>query len=147
MSTILPLTQTATLVNEDRTYTPQFKRYLDDLLARSGGLTGGSYNALQVGSGTFLWDLNQSPVAVVTLTNGTNILSPPLNQVAGLIYRLTIIQPSSGSAGTISWPRPPFLFPGAVTPTLSSANNAVDELWFSSDGTHMKLMVESLNLS
>lgn len=145
MTQILPLTQTAKLVNTDGTFTPQFKIYLDNLLGRVGGISGGTYTALPVQSGVITWDLNASPVAVVSLGNGVNILAPPLNMVAGLLYRLTIIQPASGAAGTISWPKPPFLFPGAVVPTLSTAHNAVDELVFDCDGTNMKLIVEAIN--
>lgn len=147
MSTILPLTQNAKLVNPDGTFTPEFKFYLDNILNRVGGVTGGTYNALTVQSGVFLWDLNQAPVAVVVLTNGVNTLTPPLDLIAGGFYRLTIIQPASGAAGTISWPKPPFLFPGGVQPTLSTANNALDECWFSCDGTNMKLMVFGKNFS
>ena len=84
---------------------------------------------------------------MVVLTNGVNVLVPPLNLVAGLLYRLTIAQPASGAAGTISWPKPPFLFPGGVLPTLSAANNALDELIFDSDGTNLKLVVQALNFS
>lgn len=147
MTTIIPLTQTAIIVNSDGSLTPQFKLYLDSLLLRAGGVTGGSYNALAVNSGAFIWDLNADPVAVVVLQNGVNVLSPPLNQVAGLLYRLTIIQPASGAPGTISWPRPPFLFPGAITPSLSTASNAIDELIFDSDPFNLKLVVEAINLS
>lgn len=147
MTNILPLQQNYQLVDKDGNYTPAFKRYLDSLLARVGGITGGTYTALSVNSGGFLWDLNQAPVAVITLDNGVNTLDTPLNLVAGLLYRLTIIQPGSGAPGTIAWPRPPMVFPGGTAPTLSTANGAIDELWFTCDGTNLKLCVEALNFS
>ena len=148
MTTVLPLQQGQPLVDVHTGYfTPFFKRWSDQLLARVGGLTGGTYTKLAVSSGTFVWDLNQAPVAVVTLTNGANILTPPLNMVAGLMYRLTIIQPSSGAAGTITWPKPPMVFPGGAAPSLSAANNAFDEVVFDCDGTNMKEIVFAKNFS
>jgi hypothetical protein len=148
MTTIIPVQQNTPLVDIKTGYfTAFFKRYLDQILARIGGINGGTYTALRNVSATITWDLNAAPVAVVTLVSGANTLSPPLNIVAGLIYRLTIIQPSSGAAGTISWPKPPFLFAGASAPSLSTANSALDEVWFSSDGTNIKTMVFAKNLS
>lgn len=148
MTNVLPLQQGQPLVDTTTGYfTPFFKRWSDQLLARVGGLTGGTYNALNNTLGTIIWDLNQAPVAVVTLSNGANTLPAPLNMVAGLLYRLTIIQPASGAAGTISWPRPPFVFPGSVLPALSTANNAFDECIFDCDGSNMKMVVFAKNFS
>lgn len=148
MTVVLPLQQGQPLVDVKTGYfTPFFKRWTDQILARIGGLTGGTYSALNNTLGTIIWDLNQSPVAVVTLQNGVNTLSPPLNIVAGLLYRLTIIQPSAGAAGTISWPKPPFVFPGGVAPSLSATNNQFDECIFDSDGTNMKMVVFAKNFS
>lgn len=147
MTDILPLAQNAKLVTEDQTFTPQFKNYLDSILDRVGGVQGGSYSQLTDTAGSIIWDLNENPVAVIQLQSGVNVLAPPLNKVPGLLYRLTLIQPAVGANGTISWPKPPFLFPGGVVPTLSTANGALDELWFSSDGTNLKLCVEALNFS
>lgn len=146
VSTILPIPQTFKLVDENGSYTVEFKRYLDQVLARIGGITGGSYTQLTNGT-SISWDLDKAPVSVVLLKSGANTLSPPLNMVAGLLYRLTLVQPASGAAGTMIWPKPPFLFPGGVAPALSSANNAIDECWFSCDGTNLKLCVEALNFS
>lgn len=148
MTNILPLQQNFPITDpQSGFFTPYFKRYMDSLLARLGGITGGSYSALTVSSGTFLWDLNSAPVAVVTLTNGTNTLSSPLNLVAGLSYSLTVIQPVSGAAGTISWPKPPFVFPGGTPPSLSVTNSAFDEVKFDCDGTNMKMVVFAKNFS
>lgn len=147
MTTVLPLQQGQPLVDTKTGYfTPFFKRWADQVLARIGGITGGTYTALTNTAGTITWDLSAAPVAVVTLTSGTNTMSPPLNLVAGLDYQLTVIQPSSGSAGTISWSGA-FKFAGGTAPTLSTANNALDELWFSCDGTNIKNMVFAKNLS
>jgi hypothetical protein len=145
MNFILPLQQTYKLVNPDGTYTPEFKRYLDLLLTRVGGLTGGVYVGLS--NGTIVWDLNAAPTAHVTLANGVNTMGTPTNLIAGGLYRITVIQPSAGAAGTINWPDPPFIFPGGVTPVLSLANNAIDEIWFSSDGTNIKECVFAKNFS
>lgn len=147
MTSIQPLQQTVQLVNPDGTYTSVFKRYLDLLLARVGGITGGVYVALSVNSGSFIWSLNSAPTAVVRLANNTNTLVAPPDMIAGGFYRLTVVQPASGAKGLISWPKPPFVFPGGIIPTLSTANNAIDEFWFSSDGTSMKLCVSALNFS
>lgn len=147
MTNIEPLPQTYKLVNPDGTYTSEFKRYLDLLLARVGGITGGVYVTLAVASGTFTWDLNAASTAAVRLTNNANILVAPPNMIAGGFYRLTVVQPASGAKGLITWPKPPFVFPGGVAPTLSIANNAIDEFWFSCDGTNMKLCVSALNFS
>ena len=91
--------------------------------------------------------LERPPQASVTLANGANVMSPPLKLVAGATYKLVVIQPKTGASGTITWPDPPFRFPGHVTPTLSTANTALDILWFMSDGANMFLCVEALNLS
>lgn len=148
MSSILPLVQTAQLVTSTGLYTTQFKTFLDSLTQRVGGTTGGTYTQLPVSSGSFLWDLSAAPIAVVQLTNGVNNLSI-VNQVAGFFYpyRLTVVQPSTGASGTVNWPRPPVKFSGGVAPTLSTANNAVDQFWFASDGTNMYMMVEGINFS
>lgn len=148
MTIVLPLQQGQPLVDTKTGYfTPFFKRWSDQILARIGGLTGGTYVPLPNNTGIIIWDLNQSPVAVVTLQSGVNTISPPLNLVAGLLYRLTLIQPASGGSATISWPKPPFVFPGGLAPSLSTANNAFDECIFDCDGTNMKMVVFAKNFS
>lgn len=147
MSNIIPLAQNTHLVTKDGYFTIFLKTYLDSLQARIGGVNGGIYNALAVNSGISTWDLNASPIASIVLANGTNTLTI-LNQVAGYIfpYRLTVIQPSSGAAGTIAWPAA-VKFPSGTPPTLSSSNNAVDILWFQSDGVNIYLTFTGLNYS
>jgi hypothetical protein len=138
MSAIAPLIQTSRLVTPDGQITPEFKRFIDMLQARAGGINGGSYAQL-TDQATILWDLDQAPVAVVVLGGNRNIASPS-NQVAGPInlYRLTIVQDSTGNR-TVTWGAD-YKFPGGTPPTLSTAANAVDELLFDSDGSNMKLL-------
>lgn len=149
MSDIFAPVQTAKITNSDGTATSQLLLYLNQIQQRIGGVTGGIYQSLKVTANTFLWNLNGAPIAVVVLGNGANILPAPISQVAGNIYpyRLTVIQPPSGAAGTIVWPRPPMVFPGGVAPTLSAANNAIDMFEFVSDGTNLYLTVQGLNYS
>lgn len=145
MSNLQPLAQTFKLVDENGYYTAEFKRYLDGLLARVGGITGGTYTQLTLSSGSFLWDLNASPVAYVTL-NGTGIVPGIINPVAGLLYpyRLQLIQGSSGH-NTVTWPAT-VKFANGTPPTLSTAAGALDEIWFSSDGTNLYAVTGALNL-
>lgn len=148
IQTIFAPVQTAPLVNPDGTGTSQLLLFLNQFLGRTGGVTGGSYSKLTVTSGDIIWDLGANPIAAVQLQSGTNILTQPLNMVAGAPpYRLTVVQPSSGAAGTITWPNPPAVFPGGVAPTLSTGNNAVDMFSFVSDGTNLYLVTEGLNYS
>lgn len=145
MSLIQPLAQTFQLVDKNGYYTAEFKRYLDLLLARVGGITGGSYTQLSVASGSFLWDLNASPVSYITLT-GSGILPSIINPVAGLLYpyRLQLIQDSTGGR-TVTWPSI-VKFANGTPPTLSTAPGALDEIWFSSDGTNLFAVTGALNL-
>lgn len=146
MSIFMP-TATTKLVNADGTPVGLWILLFNQLLNRAGGSTGGIYSKLIVTSSAFTWNLTSSPVSFVTLTNGANTLTAT-GQVAGnfTIYRLTVIQPSSGAAGTISWPAN-FFFAGGINPTLSSANNAIDQLQFVSDGQNIYLTGIGLNYS
>jgi hypothetical protein len=145
MTNILPLQQNFPITDvQTGFFTPYFKRYMDSLLARLGGITGGTYTALANNAGTVIWDLNSAPDAALTLVNGTNTISSPLNLVAGLKYYITVIQPASGAAGTISYPGN-FKFPGGSAPTLSTANSAVDMFMYRCDGTNLYLMISAIN--
>lgn len=142
--TIFSPVQTAPLVNPDGTGTSQLLLYLNQFLARTGGITGGTYQALTVNTGTILWDLSATPIVAVQLQNGANILTA-LNAVAGAPpNRITLVQPTTGAAGTVTWPGN-FVWPGGVAPTLSTGNSAVDMLDFVSDGTNIYLRVLGLN--
>ena len=146
-TTIFSPVQTAPLVNPDGTGTSQLLLYLNQFLSSTGGPTGGTYTKLTVTAGNIIWTLNANPIVVVTLANGSNILSV-VNQVAGTPapYRITLVQPATGAAGTVVWPAS-FVFPGGVAPTLSTGNNAVDLLSFVSDGANMYIYTLGLNYS
>jgi hypothetical protein len=140
-------TSTTKLVTADGTPTSLWVLLLNELLNRVGGSTGGIYSKLTVSSGTFTWDLTASPIAFVTLANGSNTMSA-LNPIAGnfTLNRLTVIQPSSGSKGTLVWPTN-FFFPGGATPTLTVTNSGIDLFSFCSDGTNVYIMTEGINYS
>lgn len=144
MSALLPIPQNFRLVTDDGYYTPEFKRYLDGLLGRVGGVFGGGLRALTDGP-SVSWDLDIAPVAALTL-GGNRTLLDATNQVAGNFtpYRLTVVQDTTGGR-TLTWGST-YRFAGGVPPTLSSAPNAVDEFWFASDGTNLKLIASALDL-
>lgn len=142
MTAIPPLTMTDRVTDENGIMTVPFKSYQDALLNRAGGINGGTYSALTDAPSIF-WDVDQMPVAVVVL-KGNRTLSNPINMVAGLIYRITVVQDSTGSR-TLSYGSV-FKFPSGTPPTLTVAANAVDECWFSSDGNNLKLCVLSKDI-
>lgn len=136
MSAIQPIPQTFPLVDKEGRYTVEFKRYLDALLNRTGGILGGTYQQLTPQSAAVLWDLDTAPVIVVVLTDPTTTIAS-IRQVAGApLYRLTLVQDATGGR-LVSW-GPEFKWPSGVAPTLSVGANAVDDVVFASDGTNMK---------
>jgi hypothetical protein len=141
VTSIFPIPQTFKLVDDQGYATVEFKRFLDQLLARAGGVSGGTYAQLP-DAASIVWDLEQKPVAVLVL--GGNRTLTPTNLVAGLVYRLTVVQDATGNR-LIAWGSA-FKFPGGTAPTLSAAANAVDEFWFPCDGTNLKLMVGQFDL-
>jgi hypothetical protein len=145
MSNIQPLNQNFKLVDQNGFPTVEGLRYFTNLLQRVGGITGGTYTQLRVASGGFIWDLNASPVSYVTL-NATGIVPSIINPVAGLLYpyRLQLIQDGTGSR-TVAWPATVKWASGAA-PTLSTGAGALDEIWFSSDGTNLYGVTGALNL-
>lgn len=147
MGTIFNPTQTAKFINADGTPTPQMILYLNEILERVGGSSGGIYKQLSSAGSAILWNLDSEPISVVRLQNGPNILIA-IGQVAGFLYpyRLTLIQPAAGAAGTVTWPAN-FLFPGGIAPVLTAVNNAIDMLFFVADQTNIYLTVEALNYS
>lgn len=136
MTNITPLAQNFPLVDKDGNYTVAFKTFLDNLLQRVGGTTGGTYAPLTTTGSAALWNLNIYPVVFITLTvPNTTITS--INQVAGAPpYRITLIQDTTGGR-LVTW-GPEFKWPSGVAPVLSVAPNSVDEISFDSDGTNMK---------
>lgn len=83
---------------------------------------------------TISWDLNTAQVASVTL-GGNRTLGNPTNMKDGGKYELVIKQDGAGNR-LLSF-QSAYLFPGGVSPTLSSGSNQVDIIRFVSDGTNM----------
>ncbi len=87
-----------------------------------------------------VWNLATAQSAKLLMTaaiGATRQLQNPSNLVDGGTYILRVTQSSTGTNaltyGTV------YKFPGGVAPVLSVANNAVDILTFTSDGTNMLL--------
>jgi len=139
MATIPPFNVTDRLADEGGIATVAFKSYMDAILARMGGVTGGSYSAL-TDAATIVWDVDRNPVSVVVLT-ANRALANPTSMVAGLTYKLTVVQDATGSR-TLTYGAA-YKFPGGTPPTLTVAANAVDKLWFDCDGVNMSLCVLS----
>lgn len=142
MSEIFPIHQNFKVVEPDGKPTSEFLSYMGQILSRIGGILGGTYSQL-TDAASIVWDLNLYPVAVVVL-GGNRTIPNPLNMVAGKNYQLTVVQDATGSR-TLSWGSA-FKWPGGTAPTLTTAANAVDEFWFSCDGTNVKQMAKQLDL-
>ncbi|MBX9579668.1 MAG: hypothetical protein K2X87_05105, partial [Gemmataceae bacterium] len=141
---ILPLPQNFELVTSERTPTVAFKEHLDSLLERVGGRQGGTMRPL-TDAPVITWRVDLYPVAVVVL-GGNRTIASPTGPVAGFFtpYRLTVVQDATGGR-LLTWGSA-FKFPGGTPPTLSTAPNAVDEFWLSSDGTNMYVVAKALDL-
>jgi hypothetical protein len=81
------------------------------------------------------WNLATQQVASVTLT-GNATLANPSNMVNGGTYILTITQDGTGSR-TLAYGTD-YLWPGGVSPTLTTTPGAVDVLTFVSNGSVMR---------
>lgn len=138
MAVITPLTQAFPIVDANGNFTPESKRFLDALLNRAGWITGGKIGQLE-DAPTVVWDVDRYPHAVVVL-GGNRTLADPVNAVAGSLwtYKLTVVQDSVGGR-TLGWGGA-YKFAGGVPVVVSTAANAVDEFWFSYDGSNMKLI-------
>lgn len=144
MSSIEPIPQTFPLVDKEGFYTVYFKRFLDNVLQRIGGITGGVYNNLPIVSSAALWDLNNSPNVAITLNIPVTTITA-INLVAGAPpYRITLIQDAAGGR-LVAWASQ-FKFPSGIAPTLSTGANAVDELAFDSDGTNLRFQYGNKDL-
>ncbi len=143
MSNINELFTNVRIVTEQGTPTVEFKTYMDQILARIGGVRGGSYAALEFNAAV-VWDVDTSPVAFLILTGNTTVTT--VNRVAGdrNLYRLTLIQDATGGR-TVTWGSE-FRFPNGTPPAVTSGANTVTELWFSTDGTFLKLGGGAANL-
>lgn len=87
---------------------------------------------------TITWNAQTQQTAYVLLTAGvgaTRALGAPSNLVAGFTYTL-MVQQSSGGSNALTY-NAVYKWPGGVTPTLSTAANAIDILTFITDGTNM----------
>ncbi len=93
-------------------------------------------------SATINWDVDDEPIAKVTLA-GNRTLALPSNLQPGT-YVLIVIQDGTGSR-TLAYAAN-YEFSNGVVPTLSTGGGAVDILTFVCDGTIM-YCVESLNFS
>ncbi|MGH3625869.1 MAG: hypothetical protein ACRDRL_00260 [Sciscionella sp.] len=80
----------------------------------------------EAGMGSTINPVNGS-VLHKTLASGANTLTSTNTESFARILDIFLQQPASGSAGTVTWPATVF-WPGGVTPTLSTANNAVDHI-------------------
>lgn len=87
---------------------------------------------------TITWNLATQQSAKILLTSAigaTRALGAPSNMVDGGTYILRITQSSTGS-NALTY-NAVYKWPGGTAPVLSTANNAVDVLTFTSDGTNM----------
>ncbi len=89
-----------------------------------------------VTTGAFTVDWNSGNVHYVVLDNGANTATFN-NPKDGSRYLLIVMQPSSGAAGTISWPGT-VAWPSGSAPTLTATNAKVDIVAFVYDGTNTK---------
>lgn len=83
---------------------------------------------------TINWNLDDAQIASVTIA-GNRSLAAPTNMKNGGTYILRVKQNGTGG-NTMSW-NAVYKFIGAVSPTISSAANALDIFTFVSDGTNM----------
>lgn len=84
------------------------------------------------------WNLNTQQAARVLLTaavGATRQLQNPTNMVAGGTYTLRVTQSATGSNALTYGAA--YKWPGGSAPVLSTANNAIDILTFTCDGTSM----------
>jgi hypothetical protein len=97
-----------------------------------GGASRGAYYSPQVTSGLAV-NLALGNYQRIVLANGANTLSVSGQQGGGR-YLLKLVQPSSGSAGTVTWPST-FRWAGGVAPTLTTTSNYADLVAISYDAT------------
>ena len=81
-------------------------------------------------------DWNNANVQYIQLANGAQTFTFA-NPLDGGRYCIILKQPSSGAAGTVSWPAT-VLWPAATQPTLTVTNGQVDIVTFVYDGTNSK---------
>lgn len=103
-------------------------------LIAAGATFSGQYNGTRF-AGSVAVDWNNGNVQSLTLVTGANTVTEA-NPKDGARYLLLVKQPSSGAAGTVTWPAS-FDWGGAGTPILSAVNSQVDmiSLVYRSDDT------------
>ena len=92
-----------------------------------GGMQYGSVGSLTSGSHLTTLSVQRGDIVVGQLASGSNSISLSNFPSGSGARRLTliIVQPASGSAGTLSYPAN-WYWPSGTTPTLSTANSARD---------------------
>lgn len=137
MPAIPPFNVNQTIIDKLLKITPEFKSFIDSIIIRTGGVTGGIYGQLTDGA-SIVWDVDRLPNAAVTL-GGNRTIPNPTGLVAGNLvrYSLIVVQDATGNR-LITWGSA-FKWPGGVAPVLSTAANAVDRLEFATDGTNIYL--------
>ncbi len=89
-------------------------------------------SAKQTTTTTLSWNLGNVQYIVLANSGQTFTFANPLD---GGRYALILRQPSSGAAGTVTWPTT-VKWPGATAPTLSTPNNRTDVMKFIYDKTN-----------
>ena len=79
-------------------------------------------------------DWNNGNVQYIVLANGAQTFTFA-NPKGGARYMLIVKQPSSGAAGTVTWPGT-VLWPGGTAPTLTTTNSKADVITFAYDDTN-----------
>lgn len=85
---------------------------------------------------TVTLDWNNGNVQYIVLANGAQTFTFA-NPKDGARYVIILKQPSSGAAGTVTWPGT-ILWAGGSAPTLTATNNKVDVVTFVYDATNTK---------
>ena len=93
---------------------------------------------------TIDWNGATQQVCKVTL-GGNRTMNAPTNIPEGLFVSIRIIQDGTGSR-TQAW-NTVYKFTGGTAPTLTTTASAVDFIVFQSDGTNLREMGRSLNVS
>lgn len=104
----------------------------------------GQYAGIQSTTTTTLsWAAGNRRVIILASGNNTFTFANP---IGGAMYLLELIQPSSGGAGTVTWPT--IKWPAATAPTLTTTNSQIDVVTCYYDGFNTRYLCNStLNFS
>jgi hypothetical protein len=97
-----------------------------------GSASSGQYASTEHTTTTTL-NWNNGNVQYIQLANGNNTFTFA-NPISGARYLLILKQPSSGAAGTVTWPT--ISWPSGAAPILTVTNNKVDIISFIYDATN-----------